>query len=134
MLRTSVCLRHTRDSEELKKTDYHGYSIDIDDQDFEGLIADFISSNQLTDEVAASAVELIVDVAKMDDDKVGERENVAQSIACAVLRQNFINNFGAEKIGGGTITIMDETAVGGEVSVWVNDEGEAAKFYVTLGN
>ena len=134
MIRTNVCLRHTKDSDDLKDTDFVGFTIDIEPQDYDVMIDDFMKSNDVTDDVAASAVELIIDVARMDESDVGERENIAQSIACAVLRQNFVNNFGADEIGDGIIIIMDETAVGGEISVWVNDEGEDAKFYVTLGS
>jgi len=133
MIRTNICLRHTKDSDDLKETDFVGFTIDIEAQDYDVMIADFTKSNEITDDVAASAVELIIDVAKMEEGEVGERENIAQTIACAVLRQNFINNFGADEVGNGTITIMDETGVGGEISVWVNDEGQDAKFYVTLG-
>ena len=134
MIRTNICLRHTKEGDDLKETDYDGYTIDIEAQDYDVMIGDFTKSNEVTDDVAASAVELIIDVARMDESEVGERENIAQSIACAVLRQNFINNFGADEIGDGIITIMDETAVGGEISIWVNDEGQDAKFYVTLGS
>ena len=134
MIRTNICLRHTKDSDDLKETDYVGFTIDIEAQDYDVMIGDFTKSNEVTDDVAASAVELIVDVARMEEGDIGERENIAQSIACAVLRQNFINNFGADEIGDGIITIMDETGVGGEISVWVNDEGQDAKFYVTLGS
>jgi len=134
MIRTNICLRHTKDSDDLKETDYVGFTIDIEAQDYDVMIADFTKSNEVTDDVAASAVELIIDVARMEEGDIGERENIAQSIACAVLRQNFINNFGADEIGDGIITIMDETGVGGEISVWVNDEGQDAKFYVTLGS
>ncbi len=133
MIKTNVCLRHTKDSDDLKETDYDGYSIDISDGDYTGMIADFSESNKITDEVAASAVELILDVARMDEADVGERENIAQSIACAVLRQNFINNFGADEMTDGIITVMDETAVKGDITVWVNEDGEDAKFYVTMG-
>ena len=134
MIRTNVCLRHTKDGNELKETDYDGCSIDIADSDYAGMIADFAKSNEITDEVAASAVELILDVVRMDEGDVGERENIAQSIACAVLRQNFINNFGADEMAGGIITVMDETAVEGGITVWVNEEGEDARFYVTMSD
>ncbi len=133
MIKTNICLRHTKDSDDLKETDYDGYSIDISDGDYAGMITDFSESNEITDEVAASAVELILDVARMDEADVGERENIAQSIACAVLRQNFINNFGVDEMTDGIITVMDETAVKGDITVWVNEDGEDAKFYVTMG-
>jgi hypothetical protein len=132
MIRTNVCLRHTKEGDELKETDYDGCSIDISNDDYAGMIADFVTSNEITDEVAASAVELILDVARLDEP--GERENIAQSIACSVVRQNFINNFGPEEMANGIITIMDETAFGAGVTVWVNQEGQEPRFYVTLGD
>ena len=133
MIKTNVCILHTKKTEELLDDEFDGYSIDIEDDDYNLLIADFIKTNEISDEVAGSAVELIISIADKGED-ADEREQTAQYIACAVLRQNFINQFGADEISDGIITIMDETAVGGEITVWLNVEGEGAKFYITLGH
>lgn len=133
MIKTNVCVRHTKAGDELKDGEFKGYTIDMEDEDFSAIIDDFSKSNEITDGVAASAVELIIAIASKDEDDIDEREQTAQYIACAVLRENFIRKFGAEEINNGVIAIMDETAVGGEITVWLNIEGEGAKFYVTLG-
>jgi len=134
MIRTNVCLRHRRDGDTLHEDDYDGSTIEIEDAMFVGMVADFEKDTTITDDVAASAVGVILDVARLPEGNIGERENFAQSIACAVLRQNFINNFGADAVGHGIITVMDETAVDGEIVISVNDDGEPAKFFVTLGS
>ncbi len=133
MIKTNICLRHSKEGEDLMDGEFDGHSIDIEDNVFNGIIEDFEKSNKITDEVAASAVELIIDIASKDEINTDERERTAQYIACAVLRQNFINKFGSDEVGNGIISIMDETAVDGDISVWLNLEGEDAKFYVTLG-
>jgi hypothetical protein len=133
MIKTNVCLRHTKVGDELLDGEFDGYTIDIEDDDYALIIDDFSKSNEISDGVAASAVELIIAIANKGGKDTDEREQTAQYIACAVLRENFIKKFGADEIGDGVIAIMDETAVGGDITVWVNVEGEGAKFYVTLG-
>jgi len=131
---TNVCIRHTKDGDDLKDEDYDGFSIEIDEENYASMITDFSKDTEITDEAGASAVEFILEIARMDEADVGEREEVALSIACAVLRETLILGFGKEEVGEGIVTVMDETDVDGDIAVWVNDEGEDAKFYVKLGD
>lgn len=130
----NVCVRHTKEGEEIRDEDYDGFSIEIDDENYATMIADFSRNTDINDETGASAVELILEIARMDEENQGEREEVALCIACAVLRETLARGFGEEEIGDAIITVMDETDVGGDIAVWVNDEGEDAKFYVKLGD
>jgi len=131
---TNVCIRHTKDGNVLKDEDYDGFSIEIDEENYAAMIADFSKDTEINDATGASAVEFILEIARMDEKDLGEKEDIALSIACAVLRETMILGFGKEEIGEGIITVMDETDIGGDIAVWVNDEGEEAKFYVKLGD
>lgn len=132
MMKTNVCIRHTKDGDEMKDEDFDAYKFELEDNEYRDLVEMFLRENKIDDDSAATAVEFLCENARKDDDKVSDDENITAYLASAVLRHVLGLTLGEDEIGDDEITIMDETDVGGEVALWINEEGKDTRIYVTL--